>query len=318
MSVELVKEAIRNFLVDPTPEVLCIKGKWGTGKTYAWTEAVKHAASHTAKPIALKKYAYVSLFGVKDSSDIIQSVFANTNDVSNLNKDDPLPVGLGLSKINGFLKRWKELPAFAAEHASVPYIAGLGGVARALLSNFVCETLVCFDDIERKNKNVSINEVMGTIAQLRDARKCKVVLILNEDSLNESEKIDFQRYSEKVINTSFKFEPIPSEAAAIAFPNDDEFSSLLSEASNQLEITNIRVLQKIHSYAQNFRRLLDGIDGNVSKSVIRSLIVIVWAISSPKGEDAPDVEYLLETRKEQFFGSRKKDFSDSELKWGVI
>ena len=48
---------------------------------------------------------------------------------------------------------------------------------------------------------------MGTIAQLRDVRKCKVVLILNEDTLDKNELTEFKRYSEKVINSSFQFDP---------------------------------------------------------------------------------------------------------------
>ncbi|WP_210266915.1 recombinase family protein [Methylocystis silviterrae] len=37
------------FIVDPEPKVLCIKGKWGTGKTHAWDDTVKQAASNVAK-----------------------------------------------------------------------------------------------------------------------------------------------------------------------------------------------------------------------------------------------------------------------------
>jgi len=59
VSVELVKKAMQKFLADPEPEVLCIEGKWGTGKTHAWEDAVKQAVA--AKSIT--KYAYVSLFG---------------------------------------------------------------------------------------------------------------------------------------------------------------------------------------------------------------------------------------------------------------
>jgi hypothetical protein len=318
MSVEIVRKAMRRFLSNPTPEVLCIKGKWGTGKTYAWEDAVKHAASDKSKPIALKKYAYVSLFGVKDSADIIQSVFANTDDVSTINKDGRLPIALGAHKINDIVKKLKAIPLFAAEHASVPHIAGLGGVARALISNFVHETLVCIDDFERKTKNVSVNEIMGTIAQLRDARKCKVVLILNEDSLDEEERAEFLRYSEKVIDTSFQFEPTPAESATIAFPENDPLSCILREACEQLEITNIRVMNKISSYAHDLMELLKEIDQEVAKGVIRSLVVIVWSITSPKGEGAPDSKYLSERRMDQYIGLSKGTFTDDEKRWGLI
>ena len=94
MSVELGKKAMRKFLADPEPEVLCIKGKWGTGKTHAWDYAVKQAISEKR----IKKYAYVSLFGINNSSDIMQSVFANTTDFSVIDGDRQLPHFLGGEK----------------------------------------------------------------------------------------------------------------------------------------------------------------------------------------------------------------------------
>jgi hypothetical protein len=98
VSVELVKKAMRKFLGDPTPGVLCIEGRWGTGKTYAWNEAVKEATE--TKSMGLSHYAYVSLFGIKDSADILQSVFANTD-------------GLGRHGPADIVKIFKSLPACA-------------------------------------------------------------------------------------------------------------------------------------------------------------------------------------------------------------
>ena len=145
MSVELVKKAMQKFLADPDLEVLCIEGKWGTGKTHAWDDAVKQAVS--AKIITNK--CYVSLFGINNSSDIMQSVFANTTDFSVIDGDRQLPNVLGGGKIAEF-KKLKESLGFVAEHATIPHIAGLGGVARALLSNLVANTIVCIDDSNAK------------------------------------------------------------------------------------------------------------------------------------------------------------------------
>jgi hypothetical protein len=64
MSVELVKAEIARFLADPEPSVLCLQGKWGVGKTYAWNEQLK--AAHASKRLALRSYSYVSLFGRRD------------------------------------------------------------------------------------------------------------------------------------------------------------------------------------------------------------------------------------------------------------
>jgi hypothetical protein len=36
MSATLVEKEIERFLASPEPEVLCLRGKWGVGKTYSW------------------------------------------------------------------------------------------------------------------------------------------------------------------------------------------------------------------------------------------------------------------------------------------
>ena len=137
MSIAFAKKALQRFLSDPEPEVLCIKGKWGVGKTYAWDEAVKEAVDN--KALKLKKYAYVSLFGVKDSSDILQSVFALADNPYPAENGKALPKALGGHSLREMElgKKFRSLLGFTAEHATVPHIAGLGGVARALLSSFV-------------------------------------------------------------------------------------------------------------------------------------------------------------------------------------
>ena len=35
MSTALVEKEIERFLASPEPEVLCLRGKWGVGKTYS-------------------------------------------------------------------------------------------------------------------------------------------------------------------------------------------------------------------------------------------------------------------------------------------
>jgi hypothetical protein len=286
LSVLLVKAAMRRFLADPTPEVLCIEGRWGTGKTYAWDEAVRSASAD--EQVGLKSYAYISLFGLKDASDIVQSIYANTIDVAEIAKPGT-PGRRGGTDLKGKLKAFG---AFAADHASVPHIAGLGGIARAVLANFVTDTVVCIDDFERRSKEVTVNEIMGTVAQLRDARNCKVVLILNDNSLTDEEKAEFHRFSEKVINRSFQFDPTAAEAAAIAFPAKDDLSRDLRQACEELGIVNIRLMAKIDRYARDLMKVIREVDPTVARNVMRSLVVIVWSMLSPRGEGAPDLAYL--------------------------
>ena len=105
MSIAFVKKALQKFLSDPTPEVLCIKGKWGVGKTYTWEQALKEAVAN--KTLPFKQYAYVSLFGIKDSSDILQSIFATSENPYPSANEKALAPALG-----GYKLRELELARF--------------------------------------------------------------------------------------------------------------------------------------------------------------------------------------------------------------
>ena len=42
---------------------MCLRGKWGIGKTYAWNRLLQDAIADNQ--VALPFYAYVSLFGLE-------------------------------------------------------------------------------------------------------------------------------------------------------------------------------------------------------------------------------------------------------------
>jgi len=77
MSVQNVRAAISQFLATDTPQVLCVRGDWGTGKTYNWQKLVKELRGSKAT-IALGQYAYVSLFGVNSITQLKGSILQNT------------------------------------------------------------------------------------------------------------------------------------------------------------------------------------------------------------------------------------------------
>jgi hypothetical protein len=75
-SSNLVRREILRFLGREEPEVLCIRGAWGVGKTYSWKRYLKEA--HEQHRIALSRYAYVSLFGINSLDELRYSIFENT------------------------------------------------------------------------------------------------------------------------------------------------------------------------------------------------------------------------------------------------
>ena len=75
MSLSKVEIKISDFLSTNTPEVMAIKGAWGVGKTFTWNTLSKQAKNN--KRIALKKYSYVSLFGINTLETFKSAIFEN-------------------------------------------------------------------------------------------------------------------------------------------------------------------------------------------------------------------------------------------------
>lgn len=74
MSLKLLEQRIKRFLSTKEPEVICITGRWGVGKTFAWNRYLRQAAGS----IELPRYSYVSLFGLTSLEQLKFSVFENT------------------------------------------------------------------------------------------------------------------------------------------------------------------------------------------------------------------------------------------------
>lgn len=61
-------------------KVAVIKGEWGVGKTYFWTNYIsQRIASNDLSQIA---YSYISLFGSSSLEDIKKQVFHNAKSIS--------------------------------------------------------------------------------------------------------------------------------------------------------------------------------------------------------------------------------------------
>lgn len=75
MSIAVVKNQINAFLATEKPEVIAIKGAWGVGKTYSWKQFL--LAAKQSKEIALKRYSYVSLFGINSLDALKYAIFEN-------------------------------------------------------------------------------------------------------------------------------------------------------------------------------------------------------------------------------------------------
>ena len=154
MSIRLVKEEIKRFLNSPEPEVLCIKGKWGVGKTFTWNEYLKQAVKDNK--VSLQNYSYVSLFGQNSLEDLKYAIFENIDSLYQRN-------------IKSFLSKGYKLST------NIPNIKGFKNILpdKGVLFSVVRNQLVCIDDLDRAGDNISVKNVLGLTSFLKSKENVK-------------------------------------------------------------------------------------------------------------------------------------------------
>lgn len=301
MSSKIVSNEIKRFLSDKEPEVLCIQGKWGVGKTFAWKQYFKEAKENAG--LAMNRYAYVSLFGINNLNDLKQSIFENTYE-----KDLEENVGLNPTLTQGlnFLKKTLLRSGIFSKH-----IDGLDRLAFLLVRN----QIVCIDDLERAGTDLSINDILGLVSFLKTERNCKVVILMNNEELSEESGRIFEKQKEKVTDIVVTFEPTAVEAADIVFTAPNGVQETIQKNCVLLGITNIRVIKKIE---RNCYRILEILEKypDLHFQAIHSTTLFTWSTLQPK--EAPPLDFIKSFRQFHLFGDDKKNMSEEQKTWGSL
>jgi hypothetical protein len=295
-STILVQTEIRRFLRSEDSEVLCITGKWGVGKTYTWQTELDKARA--AQSVGLKRYSYVSLFGINSLEGLKLSLFENLEFLD-------APPASRLQQAVQTAKSLVPLAKTGSDLASgLPYIGGALAKVGPLYFSAVRNQIICIDDLERRGSGLSVKDVFGLISFLREQRGCKIVLLLNADALEGEGKAEFETYFEKVVDARLVFVPTAAEAIAIALRKDDTTSNLLRQNCETLSISNIRVIKKIERLARQIEPLLKEFAPEITASALKSLTLFGWSKFQP--DEAPSIEYYRISSLERHFTREDK------------
>lgn len=287
MSLQLIENEIRRFLASSEPEVLCVVGGWGVGKTYAWQKYLEGAVSDGT--LAFGKYSYVSLFGLNSLDDLRFAIVQNQVTGEHiLSGPDLATFGALFAKGTELAKKLK--PALELALA-VANRKGVGDVLKEASFLAVRNQLVCLDDLERAGKGLDPRDTLGLASNLKEARKCKVVLLLNEEQMLRKDRLEFNRQLEKVADVSIRFDLSPEEATTIALPGCEPISDIVKARAVDLKITNIRVIRKIERLASRLAAILSGFDAPVIEQGVATLVLSCLAVYQP-GSTPPLADLL--------------------------
>ncbi len=315
MSIKKIKESITNFLIDPNPGIISINGVWGSGKTYCWEKTLSNGIKNTYK---FKKYSYVSLFGINSIEDFKFNICSASIDKTQIGKKLSLENILNPNEFS-----WKRFTDKGVSTYAKFFSGKYGDAVKALVFNYLEDTLICIDDLDRKGDDLNINEVLGILSNLKELRNCKIAIIFNDMPFKEQEKSDYDALREKVIDLEIPFCPDIEEVLDIAFnknmEKETELRKMLEPHIIKLKIKNIRILIRIKSFCQDL--LVELGENNNDKLIYQAIstsVLFVWCFYS-KNENAPDYQFvksysmyrgLLSSKDEDVDKERNKEQED--------
>jgi len=271
-----VTTELTKFLRSVSPEVLCISGAWGVGKTHLWKEVLVSTANEKP-PLPILTYSYVSLFGVDTLEDLRLSIFSNQISLSE---------NMLTTAINWSRKRAKTAQPLLEQ---TPKIGGLFKLVGGMYFSSVRKMIICIDDLERRANTLRIEDVLGLISFLKEERNCKIVLLLNDGQLGDSTE-KFRAYFEKTIDVHLILAPTAEESAAIAFQDASDVDVKVRAQCVELGIVNIRIIKKIRRTANLVQPYIKDFDPEVIDSATRSIVMLGWSLL--KGTGAPPIAHL--------------------------
>jgi len=284
---------------------MAIKGEWGVGKTYSWNKFLLEAKGDNM--ISASRYSYISLFGISSLDKLKYSIFENAvpkESIGNAPNLESLRKNtLGVLEIlsRGSWSKIKELP----------YIKSASPAIEAWSFMSVSDSLICIDDLERKGTSLELKDVLGLISLLKEQKKCKVILLLNDGT---SEASDYEKFKEKVIDIELQFSPSPKECAQIAYDNKKSYHGELSGFTVSLGIKNIRVLKRIERNVESVWGGVKDCEDEVKTQLLHTTALMSWAYYCSKyDKNIPSLDFIESLESLYIIGENNS--TEEEKRW---
>ncbi|MEO6733855.1 MAG: hypothetical protein ABIN01_21705 [Ferruginibacter sp.] len=305
-----LESIIDEYLSKSTDYAVQIVGGWGYGKTFYYRDKLeKLIYNKSTFDDATKKYKpiYISLFGLKSVEDIAtkmvlefyqSKLFKNYFQTPLRKKKLKITESVLKIGLRGFLN-------FNMLGDSKEYLTDIKNIGRNVLDTK--ELVVCFDDLERKDSSLNIEDLTGYINSLVD-EGIKVLLISNEDLLLEK-AAEYKNLKEKIIGISIEF--VPNTMATLQniiklrYAGFSHYKSFLTEHFELIERFS-------YSIKNNFRHIIYALDNlQYCYSLIKKEIFdIKHEISDKLQEQIVNISALIL--------ALSAEYKSSNLKFGDI
>ncbi|MCF8828024.1 P-loop NTPase fold protein [Xanthomonas campestris] len=274
MSIDACKVALVDLLNNEELKVIALSGAWGTGKTELWKTIQRESTS-----AQITHAATASLFGVRNMNSLKMSAIQSAafKDFKETTTGRSLQ---GLFSVGA--------KALRGAHSS---FGALDDLALLLLPAALKGKLVVIDDIERKHKELTADEVLGFIDECCNRYGCRVLLILNEEKMADA--TTWHTFREKVIDAEVRLQTRPEEAFLIALqhtpsPYADEIRAVVARCG----VSNIRILRRVIRACNLILKPHEPAHPSTLSRVIPSVVLLGFA--HLRGiEDPPNLDFAL-------------------------
>ena len=299
------ESALKRLIQSPEPRAIALVGTWGRGKTHLWNHLVSTTEKH-----ARSKYSYVSLFGINDPDDLKLAIFQKEIDAGQ-------PQTLTRwQKLKNRLP-WRSLAESATEIEN-PWVGNLNKLYRTAAFSLVRDRLICFDDFERRGKDLDLEQVLGLITFLCEERRCSVVLILNDSTLTDV--ANWNKYREKVFHSEVTYRPSTETCLDIILGSDgsDPWLAGARNVLSQLDVSNMRIMARIKDALLPLQDRYASVSAH-TKWQMGATLALYSFCHNAAGEGAPPIERALKNPYHRFVSAASADVrTDEEKRWDAL
>lgn len=262
-------------------KIIMLSGAWGSGKTHFWQNVIEKNLNTKSSKIPNH---YVSLYGKTSIDEIKMEIFLKVFESVDSDKVGKKVVEssksfatlvsmitktVTIAGVNVDLKDIKDKP--------FDFIEKLMDSKKLKKTEEYLKqgAVICFDDFERKSKEIDLNDLFGFITQLTLQFDCKVVIIVNAEVFEDEEEEVFFKVKEKSVSKFLKYEPSVEELFELIFNSEGKYEKL--DSYKNVTLKTLQEVGEINAriYMQVLDNLLEWIEAKQSTDdkVLRSLIL---------------------------------------------
>lgn len=255
-------ENLEKRLVDLTDKessfAIALTGEWGIGKTQFWNNFKKKYHDQ----FKLRKYAYVSLFGIDSLESLKYEIAVKTHKVDQ--SEDRMQGAKSL-----FNKALDSVDLSSIEGKGLSLNIGKSLITSAL-SSLVSNTIICIDDVERISDSLSLKDVMGLVNDLKLEKNCQVIIILHDAKASEQ----FQEYKEKVLDEVLVFDD--NLDILETFITDKLVLDVMQLFYSTLSVKNLRFYNKIFNNYKQITTPIASLSKTSKEYILKNLLIVRW------------------------------------------